>query len=328
MKNIKKFEREIILALVLGIVVSSLLMFWGDLEETFEQILSFNWLLLAPIILLLTCSNYFLRLIRWHLFLKKVGFKNKLSFRNSALIFLSGLPLTLTPGKSGEVLKAYFLKRVMGDHLSRTIPIVITERLTDGLGALVLLSFGFYSYPFGWAVLLFAFVSCGLFIFLIYHDRFWDVVLRWLKKLGNKRDIFKKAEEKLVGFRKVFLELVSLRSLLVATGLATLAWLAEAIGFSIIVADVIHQPLTLEIISKSIFIFCFVSILGFASLLPGGLGVAEGGFAGMLILLLELTRSQAVAATILLRLLTLWWGVAIGLVAFSLVLRRFKYSDG
>lgn len=326
MKKIKKFEKELILAFVLGVVVSSLLTLWGDFGETTGKILSFNWWL-APLVLLLTCLNYLLRFFRWHIFLRRVKL-NRLNLQNSLLVFLSGLPLTLTPGKSGEVLKAYFLKRVVGDHLSKTVPVVITERLTDGLGALVLLSLGFYFYPFGWTALLFTFIICSLFIFLIYHDPFWRLLHCLLEKLKRKMVFLKKFEEledRLLNFRKVFLELIGVKNLCLGVGLATAAWLAEAVGFSIIVANLTSQPLTLQIVSKSTFIFCFASILGFVSLLPGGLGVAEGGFVGMSILLLKLSRPQAAAATILLRLFTLWWGVAIGLAALSFILRQFKH---
>ena len=153
----------------MGIIFSSLLAFWGDLRDTFEEIISFK-ISYVFIVLLLTCFNYFLRFIRWRFFLGKVGFKNKIDSRKSGLIFLSGLTLTLTPGKTGEVLKAYFLKRVSNDHLSRTVPIVLTERLTDGLASILLLSLGFYSYPYGWFAIIFALFSCVIFIFLIYND--------------------------------------------------------------------------------------------------------------------------------------------------------------
>jgi uncharacterized protein (TIRG00374 family) len=326
MRKIRKFEREIIFAFVLGLVISSLLAFWGDFKQTVNQILSFNWWL-APIVLALTCFNYSLRFLRWHLFLKKVGLRHKLGIKKSALVFLSGLPLTLTPGKTGEVLKAYFLKRVVGDHLSRTIPVVVIERLTDGLGALLLLSFGFYSYRFGWLAFLFALFSCSLFIFLIYHDQFWKLLAKLLERRGRDRPLLEGMEQKLTDFRKVILELIGWKNLAAATLLAAIAWFAEAIGFALIITSIANYTMSLAVLSQAVFIFCLVSILGFVSFLPGGLGVAEGGFVGILILNLGLSRSQAVASTILLRLLTLWWGVGIGLIAFFLVLRKFSGDD-
>ncbi len=326
MDKIKKFEREIIFSFVLGAVVASLLVFWGDVRETVGELVSFNWWLAIPV-LALTCFNYLLRFFRWHFFLKKVGFEKELKPRESGLIFLSGLPLTLSPGKTGEVLKAYFLKRMTGDHLSRTIPVVIAERLTDGLGALILLAFGFYSYQFGWLAIVFALISCGVFIFVIYSNLAWNLVANLIKKLSFKKPSLEKVSNRLVVFREVLLSLVSWKSLSGASLLAATAWFAEAVGFSIIISSVGGVEFSYLLLSKTVFIFCFVSILGFVSFIPGGIGVAEGGFVGLLTLLLSLTRAKAAAATILLRLLTLWWGVGIGLIAFFYVLNKFKGKE-
>jgi len=323
-EKIKKFEREIFLALVLGVVVSSLLAFWGDVQATVDQLLAFNWWLVLPV-LCLTCFNYFLRFLRWHFFLRRIGFRQKITWRKSGLVFLSGLPLTLTPGKTGEVLKAYFLKRIVGDHLSRTIPVVIIERLTDGLGALFLLAFSFYFSSFGWLAPLFVLFVCGVFVLLVYHDPFWCLANQCLSRWGQQRLFWQKIGNKLENFREVLLKLVGWQSLLKATFLASLAWFAESVGFALVITAVGQLSLNIVLLAKVVFIFCFVSILGFVSFLPGGLGVAEGGFVGTLILLLGLSRSQAVAATILLRLLTLWWGVGIGLIAFAVILRYFRH---
>jgi glycosyltransferase 2 family protein len=323
MDKIRKFEGEIIFSFVLGAIVASLLAFWGDVGETVGQLVTFNWWLAVPV-LILTCFNYFLRFLRWHFFLKKVGFKKTIEPRESGLIFLSGLPLTLSPGKTGEVLKAYFLKRITGDHLSRTIPVVIAERLTDGLGALILLAFGFSTYQYGWLAIFFALISCGVFIFVVYSSFAWKIVTTFIEKASQKRPFLAKINYRLASFRKVLLDLISWKSLTGASLLAATAWFAEAVGFSIIISSVSGINISFALLSQTVFIFCFVSILGFISFIPGGIGIAEGGFVGLLVLLLSLNPPQAAAATILLRLLTLWWGVGIGLVAFFYVLGRFK----
>lgn len=325
--KIKKFEREIIFAIVLGVIFSSLLAFWGDLRDTFEEIISFKKSYVF-FVLLLTSFNYFLRFIRWRFFLGKVGFKNKIDSRKSGLIFLSGLTLTLTPGKTGEVLKAYFLKKVSNDHLSRTVPIVLTERLTDGLASILLLSLGFYSYPYGWFAIIFALFSCAIFIFLIYNNSFWILCRKILVGLENKKTVFGIINNKLLNFRETLLSLLSWKSLLFSTLLAAIAWFAEALGFSLIISDIAGIDMNAVLVSKAVFIFCFVSILGFVSLFPGGLGVAEGSFTGMLILLLNLQKSKAVASTILLRLLTLWWGVILGLIAFFAMFKLLSPENG
>jgi uncharacterized membrane protein YbhN (UPF0104 family) len=58
-------------------------------------------------------------------------------------------------------------------------------------------------------------------------------------------------------------------------------------------------------------------------MVPGGLAVAEGGIVGMLQLLgITSDLSTAAAATLLIRFGTLWFGVAVGVLALVLLGRR------
>jgi uncharacterized protein (TIRG00374 family) len=61
-------------------------------------------------------------------------------------------------------------------------------------------------------------------------------------------------------------------------------------------------------------------------MMPGGLGVTEAGMTGMLQVLggAEITRSIATAATILARIATLWWAVAVGAAALAVFRRRMR----
>jgi uncharacterized membrane protein YbhN (UPF0104 family) len=75
----------------------------------------------------------------------------------------------------------------------------------------------------------------------------------------------------------------------------------------------------------ALFILCFALVAGGASGLPGGLGVTEGGLAGMLILLAGLPQSTAAVATLLIRFCVLWFGVITGLL---IVLARHQFLFG
>ena len=58
-------------------------------------------------------------------------------------------------------------------------------------------------------------------------------------------------------------------------------------------------------------------ILGSVSMLPGGLGVTEGSFAG-LISFYGLDFSTALVVAVIVRFFTLWYGVGIGFLALKL----------
>ncbi|MDX8386197.1 MAG: lysylphosphatidylglycerol synthase domain-containing protein, partial [Gallionella sp.] len=62
-------------------------------------------------------------------------------------------------------------------------------------------------------------------------------------------------------------------------------------------------------------------MVGALSFLPGGLGGAEATMVALLILN-DVAQPQAVAATVLIRLATLWFAVGLGVVALMMPERR------
>src|SRR5437016_4808037 len=104
------------------------LAFYADAPRMLVALAHFRWEFL-PLILAFTTFNYGWRFVKWQYYLKRLQIR--LPFGTSLLIFLSGLSMAITPGKVGELLKSYFLKRVTGVPASRTSPIIVAERLTD-----------------------------------------------------------------------------------------------------------------------------------------------------------------------------------------------------
>ena len=79
-------------------------------------------------------------------------------------------------------------------------------------------------------------------------------------------------------------------------------------------------------LALSSFAFSFSSLAGAVSMVPGGLGVAEGSMAGLLILG-QIPAAQAAGATAVIRLGTLWFGVALGVVALAFTTRRMAKAS-
>ena len=95
----------------------------------------FRWELM-PLILLVTLGNYILRFAKWEYYLRQIG--DRLKRIDSFLIYFSGLGMTITPGKVGEWLKSYLLKEMHGTPVTKSAPILLAERLTDGLALLII----------------------------------------------------------------------------------------------------------------------------------------------------------------------------------------------
>jgi uncharacterized protein (TIRG00374 family) len=108
--------------------------------------------------------------------------------------------------------------------------------------------------------------------------------------------------------------------LLVATALAVAAWSLEALALTVIVSGFPGASLGVR---ASLFAYGSSTIAGALAMMPGGLGVTEAGMTGLLMTLgaPPLPRAIATAATILARVATLWWAVALGGVALALFRR-------
>ena len=89
-------SKSLLLMLAFAAFVVAALIIYGDFGETFRQLCGFPLKhLLASLALALL--NYFLRFVRWAYYLKVLGIKIPLSL--SSLVFLSGLAMSITPGK-------------------------------------------------------------------------------------------------------------------------------------------------------------------------------------------------------------------------------------
>ena len=103
--------------------------------------------------------------------------------------------------------------------------------------------------------------------------------------------------------------------------MSVVAWGAEAIAFYWVL-DWLGAEITL---SFAIFVYALSMLVGALSFLPGGLGSAEAVMISLLVLK-GMSTPDAIAATVFIRLATLWFAVLIGLVA--LIKSRHDESSG
>jgi len=150
-----RLTRGLIVTAILALAVFALVVAWGDAPAVASALWSFPPVLILPVILL-TTWNYVLRWLRWNYYLRVLGI-HAVDRGDSALVFLSGFAMGLTPGKSGELTKSYWLREIAGPEqapVPRTAPIVFAERLVDGIAMLLLAATGLVTYRFGVVALL------------------------------------------------------------------------------------------------------------------------------------------------------------------------------
>lgn len=303
----KKIRTGLIFSLALALVVMTAIALYGDLPHLVSAIAHFRWEFL-PIILGLTLFNYCGRFLKWQYYLKRLTIS--LSWRKSLLIFISGLSMAITPGKVGELLKSYLLKLSTGEPVSRTSPIIMSERLTDGIAMIALSSTGLFLYRYGWELLA-GLLVCVVGGVLVIQNRRLSLALL---AFGERLPVISRAAHWLRAFYESSYTLLQWRPLLLAISIGTVSWAGECVALYFVFAG-LGLGFGLELFVKSMFIMGVSSLIGSASGLPGGLGTADGSMIGLIRLLLTPSATIGGAATLLIRLCTLWFGIALGVVA-------------
>jgi len=139
--------RRAAIGLILAILVFTVLTLAGDVGDLRDVLGGFDWRL-APLIVLLTVWNYAGRFFKWELYLRALDIPAIPRLVNLR-IFLSGFAMSITPGKVGEVIKAFQVQRVTGAPVERTAAAVVAERGTDGLAMLILALIGATRFDYG-----------------------------------------------------------------------------------------------------------------------------------------------------------------------------------
>lgn len=321
MGGLGKLRNKLILGLLLGVVVVAGLSVYADFNKMVAVLRDFEWGFLPPI-LLFTLFNYALRFFKWDVYLRLIG-ATGVPKKDSLLIFLSGLAMAMTPGKVGELLKSYLLKQVRGTPISVSAPIVMAERLTDGVAMLVLASVGLVMFNYGTALL----VGIALFVIaflFVFQNR---ALAGKIMGFGERLPVVSKVVHHIHAFYESSYELFRLPNLLFGVGIGVVSWFGEVIALMLVLMG-LHIPFSFTLVVISAFVLSASTLIGSITLLPGGLGTTDASIAGMLQFLvpaqlgIAMTESTAVAATLIIRFATLWFGVGIGLVALAFMQRR------
>src|SRR5262249_29684504 len=148
----------------------------------------------------------------------------------------------------------------------------------------------------------------------------------WMIDLVTRPRITQRFREPLHEMYRGLASLCRPKTLALATLIAIPAWGCECVGFSIIVNGFSGAHIDLPL---AMTIYAVTTIAGALSFLPGGLGVTEGAMTMMLVTgATQLDRATALDATLLTRLATLWFAIAIGLVFVGIARRRIARASG
>lgn len=251
---------------------------------------------------LLSLLNYLLRVLRWGMYLRRLG--HKLPWRFISLTFMSGFAFTLSPGKVGEVVRGrYYVPR--GISLSAVTGAFFVERLLDLLvmillASVVLAELQAYAF-FLWVAVALVGGLLGVIAFVPWAE----VAVRLARKPHSG---LVGTLQKVVGMLANARLFLSPGMVLAGLALGMVAWASEAVGLKL-VADVITPDLLS--VPAAMGAYSIAIIVGALSFLPGGLGSTETVMAALLVSH-GYSTPQAILLTLVCRLLTLWLAVVIG----------------
>ncbi|MEO6699430.1 MAG: lysylphosphatidylglycerol synthase transmembrane domain-containing protein [Paraperlucidibaca sp.] len=271
---------------------------WSGWREVLTAMGHIGWQALA-IALALSLVNYWLRGERWRLYILSNG--HHISRADNLRIYVAGFALTTTPGKAGELIRGLFLKPY-GVTFHHTAAMFFSERVADLMAVLIIAAAGLSQLHQG--EMYYAILVLALLLGLLILRTTWPEQL--LRRVAGER----KGVHWLANVAASSRALWRGRLLWQVQGLSVLAWFAEGLG-AWLVLRTLMPDMPLEI---GLFIYGFAMIVGALSFMPGGLGGTEATMTGLLVLQ-GLSLPEAVAATVVIRLATLWFAVLLGLFA-------------
>ncbi len=296
--------RKIVIATLLGVAVFAGLSIYSDVHALTEHLSAFRWSAFG-VALLLSLINYALRFARFQYYLRCIDVR--VPTLESALIFLAGFVMGVTPGKLGEVLKSLLLFERRQIPIARTAPVVIAERLTDLLALVVLTALGSLSFPMGAPIAL----GSALIVGVITAACAFRPLAMSLIGLAARLPVVGRIAPKLHEAYDALATMMRPTALLGGSLLAVLSWGLECVGLYLIAHG--FDGVTLDW-QASAFAYSASTLAGALAMMPGGLGVTEVGMTGLLGTLggPGMLPPVATATTILVRLATLWFAVVLG----------------
>lgn len=306
--------RAIVWFVAIGALIYLTSAFWFGWQEA---VMAFTALGLKTLVVgaILSSTSYLWRFGRWEYSLRYL--RNTVPVFLNLGVYLAGLALTATPGKAGETFRSALLIH-HGVKASQSLAAFLVDRGTDVLGVILLGTLS--SIMLGQHVAglwLFSFVaiflgSC-LFAYTLSKPSgkvFWsrlDCLKKWVPVEGGKVT--------LEAWAKVW----TLPKVVVFTVVAMFAYGTQALVFSWF-CSVLETGIS---IADCILIFVQATLFGAASMIPGGLGAME---AALVLQLVEHGVSDGVAMSlaISIRLVTLWFGMLLGVLSLLLSTQYLK----
>ncbi|MBL8678443.1 MAG: flippase-like domain-containing protein [Myxococcales bacterium] len=317
--------RTLVAVTVFALLVYAVLAVASDVRSLRAVLGQYAWWTFGAS-LALAFGNYVLRFAKWEYYLRRLRIGatpeaatvepfEPVPRGESFAIFLAGFAMSITPGKAGEVFRSALLASARGTPVALSAPIVIADRVTDLLALVLLVGVGSaYFAGYAWIGLA-ALALVSAVFFFVFVPAAAELVFVIASKLGPLAKIVPKLREAYGALRTV----LSPSAVIATTLVSIVAWGLECVGLWVILRG-LGQPTSLAL---SFFVYGTATVAGALAMLPGGLGGTELTMRTMLTSLGAMPAAPAAAATLLVRIATLWFAVLVGFIALWVFRQRY-----
>lgn len=353
----RKYRNQILLGILVTLAIYIGLLLFADnqgqleVDGIFEQIQSFP-IFLIPVLILAQTLVIFFRFIEWHYYLGVIDARHRISLADSLIIYVATFVMVVSPGKAGELLKSVMLKiRTTkskngivideGVPISRSAPIVIAERIVDGIAVIILmaitlfiagdrLNLGTYQgidYGTLSRTLIYsssAIILAGLTVVQIQPLAYFCLnLLQYIP-------IIKRLQQPLTDFYESSREIFALKHVIPMSIVGLGVYISSTAGF-ITVLYGFGLDITWQLVLQGLFIVGVASAIGALSFVPNGAGVTEISNTGMLLALVApiqpiITFPVAAAIAFIQGFFHKWFRVLVGL-AIAFLFRNRLFGD-
>ena len=301
-----KFDNRIILVLVAVIGIYAIFLFISDFSIISEKISNFkiNYL---PLILFFVSASWTPLFIKWHFLLKNCEIHVPL--KKSILVFLSGPAFEITPGQIGALVKSQILKTSSNIPRTKTVPIIVVEKVYDLIGAVLASIIGITILGMETYLIIIAILVLVTIFFFVYYRPASEIFFKQI----TKRKFFSKYVENISDFYEIVHKSTNVKVATICILLALTYWfMVSAAAYYTLIAFDINILDYLKVLA----IYATSTLLGAISFIPAGIGITEGSITG-LFTLNGIDVSTALILSVMIRVLTLWYTVGVGFVALK-----------
>jgi uncharacterized membrane protein YbhN (UPF0104 family) len=313
----RHFVRWLGIGVLGSAIVSAALVVLGDGPEVVRALAGYDVTVLLEM-LALAAVGFVVRAVRWGALMRVAG--HPMPLRDSLYLQIAGQAMTVTPGRVGEIMKPWLAREISGMRMTSGVTLVFAERVADLIAVCVLALGGVAALGGRTWVLLAGTVVVAAGTAIAGSGWFHGLALRVVRRRGPDSTLETSAQT----IADTLARSLHWRVLAWSVPASVVAWGLEGIGFTLCIEEFGFDGLG---VLAGVSIYAVATIAGAFSFLPGGIGLTEASMVGILVAV-GMPVTGASGATLVTRVATLWWGVALGWGALGSRLALLKRFPG